>query len=670
MLKNDDICSMTKSEERAFEILKSQLDTEKRERLAEQKKRRAAEVRLEEYEKDLSELRRQLTSKIDDQSAMLSQLTQFLMGNGAVSLSDSLKDPIIGSIREEFEKRERVLKEANEKRIQEMLDAFNRKLAAKDNEINRLKGRKNGKPSGNDGNMTGSTKINKDDMTAEDKLKQSEQQKANVQTTAYGQHTECTRYNHGCQQTEDADTMDLNGETVPDEMISNIANRIREKKDMKGVSTPRREQPLAEISKGSENEITLTPENVPADAEELKPDVTVRYSWIEGYIRVTRIVRRKFKDNAGKYYFVNLPKEYHNGLGRTQITESLMAKILIMHFVYDITISDIESWLKEHGLNYAHTTVIGWFRLASKIISPLDEPLRKAITDSGNIHSDETTIKCQDQRLPGKGEKEEDVDPEEHYFKRWMFCHHAPGPNLTQFDFFERGRRTREAEQAYLRDVTGKLYVHSDGAQLYKCYDIGELIIRIACLVHIRRPLFKLKDYYKEAAELTEIINLIFELDRKIKLVSQDFEYIRLQRVLQISPLFNDFKSKLEVLSAELDPKKEPELLKAVNYALKELPCMLRCLESGELDLSDNVCERQIRRITKYRNNSFFVGSPEAGMDFARLQSLFANIKNHTLNGMEYICDIFRRIKDTSEEEMENLLAHKWQPSRIVSNQF
>jgi hypothetical protein len=38
MKDNDDICStMTKSEERVFEILKSQLATEGRERLAEQK---------------------------------------------------------------------------------------------------------------------------------------------------------------------------------------------------------------------------------------------------------------------------------------------------------------------------------------------------------------------------------------------------------------------------------------------------------------------------------------------------------------------------------------------------------------------------------------------------------------------------------------------------------
>ena len=82
--------------------------------------------------------------------------------------------------------------------------------------------------------------------------------------------------------------------------------------------------------------------------------------------------------------------------------------------------------------------------------------------------------------------------------------------------------------------------------------------------------------------------------------------------------------------------------------------------------MSNNVCERQIRRITKYRNNSFFVGSPEAGEDCARLQSLFANIKNHALDAMAYISDLFRRIKNTAVEDMENLLAHKWQPDCLA----
>ncbi|WP_421728604.1 IS66 family transposase [Bacteroides salyersiae] len=56
-----------------------------------------------------------------------------------------------------------------------------------------------------------------------------------------------------------------------------------------------------------------------------------------------------------------------------------------------------------------------------------------------------------------------------------------------------------------------------------------------------------------------------------------------------------------------------------VNYILKEYPCMFHYLEDGTIDLSNNVYERQICRIAKYCNNSFFVGSPELGRHFACL---------------------------------------------------
>lgn len=101
----------------------------------------------------------------------------------------------------------------------------------------------------------------------------------------------------------------------------------------------------------------------------------------------------------------------------------------------------------------------------------------------------------------------------------------------------------------------------------------------------------------------------------------KDNELIREQRCLQISPLLNDLKSELGILRDALDPAKELELLKVVNYALKEYPCILHCLEDGIVDLSNNCCEKQIRRIAKYRNNSLFVGSLAADKRFARLQS-------------------------------------------------
>lgn len=160
-------------------------------------------------------------------------------------------------------------------------------------------------------------------------------------------------------------------------------------------------------------------------------------------------------------------------------------------------------------------------------------------------------------------------------------------------------------------------------------------------------------------------------MDNKgIKKNYKDNESIREQRCLQIGPLLNDMKSELESLRDALDPAKEPELLKAVNYALREYPCILHCLEDGTVDFSNNCCERQILHIAKYRNNSFFVGSPEAGRRFARLQSVFGNICNHKLIPQDYLCDVFRKIKNIAigtKGEMVNLLAHRWQSGLLLA---
>lgn len=79
------------------------------------------------------------------------------------------------------------------------------------------------------------------------------------------------------------------------------------------------------------------------------------------------------------------------------------------------------------------------------------------------------------------------------------------------------------------------------------------------------------------------------------------------------------------------------------------------------------LCERQIRRIAKYCYNSYFVGSPELSVRFARLMSHFANIRKHNLAPVEYLCDVFRRIKKTAKDKLVDLLAHRWQLAIVIS---
>ena len=676
MEKNEYLCNVNKAEEQQFAVLSSRLSSSEREKHEAQKKVKLLEQKNSALESQNADIQRRLNEKMDEVAETVKQMAQFMMGKGPVTLSDSLRDAIVAGVKKEFEEKLRVQNENHAKEMQDLKDFFAVQLAAKDNELNALRAKYG---EGDDRGTTNPGQPVPEGMTPEDRIKQLEQQKNKVAIDAYGQGTESEKYNHGCQNPVKADDLDLEGADVPDERCVEIAKQVMEaakqRKDMKGVEKPRNIQPLEEAAlNDKDSQIILTPEGLPDDAIELEPDKTTRYIWVEGHFRCKVIIRRKFKDPRGNYYQVNLPEKYKNPMGRTEVTESVIALVYTLHGDRRMTDSEIVTFLKSKGLNFSEGAVKNWIKKAADILEPLDEPTQEEILATGNDHVDESGIEVCDQRLPNKGEKEEDVEKDKHFFDRWMFCHHADSIKLTQFVFFDHGRRTREAVESYFSKAKKRLFVNSDGCPIYKCYDVSvkelekcsevaDIIIRISCLVHIRRPFFKLKDCSQDAIEIVHLADEIFHLDKQIKADAKgDFDKIAQERVLQIGPILQSIKDKLDILEKELDQTKEPELVKAVKYAQKEYPCLLHCLKNGALDFSNNSVEREIRRLAKYRNNSFFVGSPEGGVRLARTLTIFANCKAYNIDPFKYLCDVFRRIKNTAKEDLVNLVAHRWQP--------
>ena len=676
MEKNEYLCNVNKAEEQQFAILISELNSEREERRKIQKKFELLEQKNSVLEAKNEQVQQERDEKVNEISVLVKQMAQYMMGNGPITLSEELKNSILAEFRAEQEEKDRKKDEAHAKEMQDLKDFFAVQIAAKDNELNALRAKYG--ESDNHGTTNPGQSI-PGGMSPEDRIKQLEQQKNKYAIDAYGQGTESEKYNHGCQDPVKADDLDLEGVDVPDERCVEIAKQVMEaakqRKDMKGIEKPRKFQPLEEAAlKDKGSQIILTPEGLPDDVEELEPEISTRYFWVEGHFRCKLVVRRKFKDPRGKYYYINLPEEYKNPMGRTEATESVIALVYTLHGEQRMTDSEIVTFLKSKGLNFSEGAVKNWIKKAADILAPLDEPTQEEILATGNDHVDESGIEVCDQRLPNKGEKEEDVEKDKHYFDRWMFCHHADSIKLTQFVFFERGRRTRKAVEAYLSKAKKRLFVNSDGCPIYKCYDvtvkdlekcseITDIIIRVSCLVHMRRPFFKLKDCSQDAIDIVHLADEVFHLDKQIKTTyKEDFEKIAQERVLQIGPILQSIKDKLDILEKELDQAKEPELVKAVKYAKKEYPCLLHCLKNGALDFSNNSVEREIRRLAKYRNNSFFVGSPKGGARLARTLTIFANCKAYNIDPYKYLCDVFRRIKTTAKDQLVNLVAHKWQP--------
>lgn len=131
----EDTEGMTQAEERIQQALISSRDEEKRRRLATEKELQGEKLRTSKLTEQLDDLQKRLSAKMDETNAAVMQLTQFMLGKGPVTMSDTLREAITEGVREEFEKREKAMKASYERLYVDM----QMKLTARDNEIRRLK---------------------------------------------------------------------------------------------------------------------------------------------------------------------------------------------------------------------------------------------------------------------------------------------------------------------------------------------------------------------------------------------------------------------------------------------------------------------------------------------------------------------------------------------------
>ena len=192
----------------------------------------------------------------------------------------------------------------------------------------------------------------------------------------------------------------------------------------------------------------------------------------------------------------------------------------------------------------------------------------------------ETTLQLLDVPV---GTKEGEEAPM-HYYVRWIYDFIAPGSGLTQYWFYGQGRRTQEAVEEYVKGITEKTYIHTDGAKMYEIYNAARIIMRVACAVHVRRPLWKLKDTSDDAARVVYLFDEVFRKERKWN--GEDgmtAEERRRRRWEEVYPILHEIKNILDRMERELDKETEPDLVRAVNFAQKEYPQLLRYLDDGRL---------------------------------------------------------------------------------------
>jgi transposase len=100
-------------------------------------------------------------------------------------------------------------------------------------------------------------------------------------------------------------------------------------------------------------------------------------------------------------------------------------------------------------------------------------------------------------------------------------------------------------------------------------------------------------------------------------------------RQAKAKPIFDDLEDWLKSQLPKISGK--TKLAEAIRYALGRMPKARACLEDGQLELDNNICERSIRPLTLGRKNYLFMGSEGGGKAAAIAYSLIPPYSSNSL---------------------------------------
>jgi transposase len=91
-------------------------------------------------------------------------------------------------------------------------------------------------------------------------------------------------------------------------------------------------------------------------------------------------------------------------------------------------------------------------------------------------------------------------------------------------------------------------------------------------------------------------------------------------------------------------------LRSALGYCVRQRDALMRFLDDGRLEMTNNRSERQLGKVAVGRNNWLFVGSDDHGQAAGNLLTLIASARLHKLDPEVYLRDVFRVLPFWSRE--------------------
>jgi transposase len=331
-------------------------------------------------------------------------------------------------------------------------------------------------------------------------------------------------------------------------------------------------------------------------------------------------------------------------------TTGLLAQVLVAKFLDHMPLYRQEAVFERAGHIISRSTLAQWVGECGAQLQPLVQALADELRRHAVLHADETPVAM---LKPGNGKT--------HRAYMWSYC--TPSSNPTRAVVFEFSEtRSGENVREFLRLDTQQAWkgtLVTDGFSGYRgCFEKG--VTSAQCMAHARRKFHDLWANHGSVvgSQALRFHQVLFRIEREIEeFNAAKRRQIRQRKSRRVLALFHRWL----LAQRQLVPPGSATM-KAIDYSLKRWAALTHFAEDGDVPISNNWVENQIRPIALGRSNWLFAGSLRAGKRAAAIMSLLHSAR---INGHEpyaYVRDVLERLPTHPASRIDELLPHRWMP--------
>lgn len=332
---------------------------------------------------------------------------------------------------------------------------------------------------------------------------------------------------------------------------------------------------------------------------------------------------------------------------------SLVAEVACMKYELGTPLyRQVNHW-NSLGIALSDKTMANWMIQCAQQIKPIYSLLHKQLMAHKFLQGDETPYQVLNE--PGKAASSKSYI--------WVARTTVRAPEQIVYYAYAPSRAGRIAQQLY-SGFTGVL--QCDGYSGYNA--ISDSVEHVGCWAHVRRKFYDDahadKNHFKPTEGLT-LINKMFALERKWNNLTSDER--RDKRQAYLRPVIEAFWKWCD----QTDSLPKTRLGKAITYAQGQRAALNRVLLYGEVDLSNNASERNMKSYVIGRKNWLFSTSPKGAEANAVWMSLIQSAKANGINVREYVQFLLEKVSQlptfAKDAELEAYLPWNYKTDQPVA---